>query len=145
MEFAMHFLQLRIGHVGVNLGCREVSVAEQLLYAAQVRPITQEIRGKTVPQGVRGGVDDESCLAGILLHGQVDGGGGEAIVFPGRGDMMHLVEISDEEGSEVIEANIQVSLDRLRCFIGDEDKANLLPLSAYGDFPCREIDVFAIQ
>lgn len=43
---------MRVGDVGVDLGGGDVAVAKHLLNAAQIRPIHQQISGKTVTQGM---------------------------------------------------------------------------------------------
>src|SRR5829696_5070437 len=53
MGFAVAVLQPLGRHVGVDLGGRQVLVAEQLLDAPDVGPGVQHVRGERVPQGVR--------------------------------------------------------------------------------------------
>ena len=52
--------QSRLKHMGINLGCRDICVAQQGLYRPQVRSIGQQMGGKGVPQ----------CMWGDAVGGQ---------------------------------------------------------------------------
>ena len=46
-------LQPRFYHMGVNLRCRNIGMAQHFLYAAQICPICQEVAGERVAQNMR--------------------------------------------------------------------------------------------
>ena len=45
-------LELLLDHVGINLGGRDVRMAQHLLNGAQIRPVLQQVGGEGVAQGV---------------------------------------------------------------------------------------------
>ena len=45
-------LQALFQDVGINLGCRDISVAKQLLHRAQIGATIQEMAGEGMPQNV---------------------------------------------------------------------------------------------
>ena len=47
-------LQLLSQNMGVNLRGRDIRMAQQFLQAAQIRPMRQQMRGKGVPEHMRG-------------------------------------------------------------------------------------------
>ena len=52
MELAVYLLELRLIHMGVDLRCRHVGMAQQLLNDPQVRPARQQMRRETVSECV---------------------------------------------------------------------------------------------
>ena len=53
MKFFMDFTEMWIGNVSVNLGGRDVGVAEHSLNRAKISAIHEKISGKRVTEGVR--------------------------------------------------------------------------------------------
>ena len=53
MELFVRFPQMGVGHVRVDLGRRDVRVAEHLLDRADVGTILHQVRGERMPQRVR--------------------------------------------------------------------------------------------
>ncbi len=53
MKFAMDRFQPLLINMRVNLGRRDIGVAEHLLDDAQIGAIAEQMRGKTVPQKMR--------------------------------------------------------------------------------------------
>ena len=70
----------------INLRCYQALVAEQFLHAADIGAAIQEVRGKTVPQGMRRGL--HLRVAGVLGDQQFHGTGTQ-----GR------TALTDEQGS----------------------------------------------
>ena len=52
MKSPMHLTQSRAGDMGVDFGCRDAGVAEELLDDAQVRPVVQEMGCEAMPEHV---------------------------------------------------------------------------------------------
>ena len=65
--------------VHVNLGSADVFVSEHRLDGSQICPSFQELRGKTVPEGVRADAFPDSRFLGILFD--IDEEGYSAEVF----------------------------------------------------------------
>src|SRR6266540_2736383 len=53
MGLEVHLAPAAVGHVGVELGGREIGMAEHLLDAAQVGSAFEQVRGEGVPEQVR--------------------------------------------------------------------------------------------
>ena len=53
MEISHHGARALVEHVRVDLRRRNVGVAEQLLYDAQIRPVLEKMTGEGVSQHVR--------------------------------------------------------------------------------------------
>src|SRR5258708_1605979 len=53
MKRAVHLAQVALGEMCVNLGGRDVAVAEHLLHGAQVGAALEQMRGEAMPQSVR--------------------------------------------------------------------------------------------
>ena len=49
----MGFLQVGLADVGINLGGSDRSMAQHLLYRAQIGAVLHEVRSKRMTQGVR--------------------------------------------------------------------------------------------
>ena len=72
MEFFMDIFQMCISNMGVDLGCRDITMSEQRLYGTQVGAIHQQVCRKTVPQGMRGDMFGDSGGAGILFYNSLN-------------------------------------------------------------------------
>ena len=67
MESSMHLAQPISRHVRINLRRADTGVAEQFLNHAQVRSVIQQVRGKTVPQHMRGDIARNACQTRALF------------------------------------------------------------------------------
>ena len=81
LKFVVHFLEMRVGHVGVDLGGGDIAMPQHRLNRAQVGAIHQQIGSKRVAQSV--GSDmlrDAGCLS-IFTDDSLDRAGGQAASF----------------------------------------------------------------
>ncbi len=60
VKLPVHVPQAFVGDVGVNLGGKDVFVAQKFLDNAQVNALGQKIGRKTVAQDMRSGVDGQT-------------------------------------------------------------------------------------
>ena len=58
--------------VGVDLGCRQITVAEQLLDAAEIGTAIQQVGGEAVPQRVRAGRVNQARTQQVSLQQSTD-------------------------------------------------------------------------
>ncbi len=63
-----------IQHMGIEHGGLDILVAQQFLNRPDVIAVSQQTRGKGVPEGVTGGVLDQSGLADSLFDRALHGG-----------------------------------------------------------------------
>jgi len=54
VQRALRLIEVVLGQVGVALRAFETSMAEKALNRAHVRAVFQQMRGETVPEGVKG-------------------------------------------------------------------------------------------
>jgi hypothetical protein len=60
-------LQALPSYVGVYLGCRQISVAEEHLDRTQVSPVVEQVGGKRMAQGMRGDMLLDPRSPGVVL------------------------------------------------------------------------------
>ena len=60
-------LQSRFGNMSIDLGGRQISMAQQHLHAAKIGPVVQEVRRKRMTQRMRGEgrIDSGSCAVSL--------------------------------------------------------------------------------
>ena len=75
MERLVHFAQLFVGEVRVDLRGGDVRVAEELLHGAEVGTVYEEIGGEAVAQEVRVDVVRDAGLFGARLDEALDSAG----------------------------------------------------------------------
>ena len=81
LKFVVHFLEMRVGHVGVDLGSGDIAVPQHRLDRAQVGAIHQQVGGERVAQGVRGDMlSDAGCLS-IFTDDSLDRAGSQTAGF----------------------------------------------------------------
>ena len=68
VKLVIGLLQLWSGDVGVDLGSRNVFMAQHLLHIAQTCPVTQEIGGKAMSNPMRTEFDWEFGLPTIEIN-----------------------------------------------------------------------------
>ena len=72
MKFPMDRFQALLINVRVNLGRRDVGVAEHLLDDAQISAIAEQMRGKTVSQKMRVNIRFQAGFSGVFFHNLPD-------------------------------------------------------------------------
>lgn len=81
LKFVVYFLEMRVGHVSVDLGGGDIAVPQHRLNRAQVGTIHQQVGSKRVAQSVRGDMlGDAGCLS-ILTDDSLDRAGSQAASF----------------------------------------------------------------
>lgn len=55
-----------IGDVGIYLGCRNTTVSQHTLHAANIRTVHQQVGGETVPHGVWADVFGDAGETGVF-------------------------------------------------------------------------------
>ena len=68
MKFAMHRLQSLLIDMRVHLRRRNIRVPEHLLDDAQIGPVPEQMRGKTVPQQMRINICLQTGMTRPHLH-----------------------------------------------------------------------------
>lgn len=81
LKFVVHFLEMRVGHVGVDLGGGDIAMPQHRLNRAQVGTIHQQVGSERVAQSVRGDMlGDAGCLS-IFTDDSLDRAGSQAASF----------------------------------------------------------------
>ena len=78
LKLVVHFLEMRVGHVGVDLGGGDIAMPQHRLNRAQVGTIHQQVGSKRVAQSVGGDMfGDAGCLS-IFTDDSLDRAGSQA-------------------------------------------------------------------
>ena len=78
LKFVVHFLEMRVGHVSVDLGSGDIAMPQHRLDRAQVGAIHQQVGGERVAQSVGSDVlRDAGCLS-IFTDDSLDRAGSQA-------------------------------------------------------------------
>ena len=81
LKFVVYFLEMRVGHVGVDLGGGDIAVPQHRLNRAQVGTIHQQVGSERVAQSVRGDMlGDAGCLS-IFTDDSLDRAGSQTTSF----------------------------------------------------------------
>ena len=81
LKLVVHFLEMRVGHVGIDLGGGDIAVPQHRLNRAQVGAIHQQVGGERVAQSVRSDMlGDAGCLS-IFTDDSLDRAGSQAASF----------------------------------------------------------------
>ena len=81
LKLVVHFLEMRVGHVGVDLGGRRIIKTKHRLNRAQVGTIHQQVGGERVAQGVGSDMlSDAGCLS-IFADDSLDRAGSQTASF----------------------------------------------------------------
>ena len=86
MKLAVNLAQAIVCHMGVDFGCADVGMPEQLLDHPQVGAMFQQVSGKAVPQHMRRHVAANSGTAHSLFDSQPKSDGGEGCPTPSEED-----------------------------------------------------------
>src|SRR4030095_4676016 len=84
MKFLMHLAQPISRHLRINLGRADAGMTEQFLNDSQVRPVLQQMRGKTVPQHMWRDVARNACTTSALFDAKPEGHPGKGCSAPGE-------------------------------------------------------------
>lgn len=127
--------------MSVNLGGRNVGVAEEPLNGADVGAVNQEVGGETVAHGVGADVLGEAGKFGVFFDDTLDGTGGEAqlIVLADVSALIH------EEGRGIVKAHGKVERDGIGSLVTDENRTVFLAFTANDEFAFVEVDLIAVQ
>ena len=81
LKFVVHFLEMGVGHVGIDLGSGDIAMPQHRLDRAQVSAVHQQIGGKGMAQSVRGDMlGDAGCLS-IFTDNSLDRAGSQTASF----------------------------------------------------------------
>ena len=69
----MHLTQPLAGHVSIDFGGLNTCVPQEFLDHTKIGAVLQKVRGKAVPQHVRGNVALDAGETGALLYPQPEG------------------------------------------------------------------------
>lgn len=73
----MHFAQLPVSDVGIDLSSGDARVAEHGLDRTDVGAVHQKIRGKRVPESVRSDLLGDAGADGVFFYHSLDTAGGK--------------------------------------------------------------------
>ncbi len=62
MGHGIYVPKLLIDHLSIDLGGRDICMAQHFLNGFQIRTVFQQVDSKGMPQGVRGNVLVDACL-----------------------------------------------------------------------------------
>lgn len=81
LKFIVHFLEMRVGHVGVDLGGGDIAMPQHRLDRTQIGTIHQQVGSERVAQSVRGDMlGDARCLS-IFTDDSLDRAGSQTASF----------------------------------------------------------------
>lgn len=84
MKFFVHFFEVAVGDVGVNLGGGDGAVAEHLLDGADVGAGAEKFGGERMAQFVRGYRFDDTRKSAVTAHDFLHAYGGQSFTFAFR-------------------------------------------------------------
>ncbi len=115
LKFVVYFLEMRVGHVSVDLGGGDIAVPQHRLDRAQVGAIHQQVGSERVAQSVGSDMlGDASCLS-IFTDDSLDRAGSQTASFA-EVDVITLDDIArviEKERLEPVRPSLQISLDRI--------------------------------
>lgn len=76
MELLVHVLEMRVGDVRIDLGGRDVGVAQQPLHTADVGAVHEQISRKAVSQRMGCNVFGNARQLGVLFYNPLNAAGG---------------------------------------------------------------------
>jgi len=71
-------LEPLVGHVGIDLGCGEIRVAQQHLHHSQIGAVIEQVGGEGVTQGVGG----EQKVWRVIIRARLEGNTTSELVPP---------------------------------------------------------------
>ena len=81
LKLVVYFLEMRVGHVGVDLGGGDIAMPQHRLDRTQIGTIHQQVGSERVAQSVRGDMLSNACRLSILTDDSLDRAGGQAASF----------------------------------------------------------------
>src|SRR3989338_146292 len=137
MCLVVNLLQPLRRDVRVDLRRGQTRMAEQLLDAAQIRTVLQQVRGETVPKTVRTDRPGQAAERDVLLQEPVHLAHGDAAALLADEDGVGHLELLGPPG--------QVGLDGLEGRRADRAQTLFLPLAAHHDRAGNIVDILKIQ
>lgn len=122
------------GDVGVDLGGGEVGVAEELLDAAEVGSVVEEVGGEAVAQFVGTDLELDAGTAQVFLEQVVDGAGGDA-----------AAEFAEKEGALMDSGGVAVVLDGAEGGRADGAEAVLAAFAGDAEGLVDDVDVSDVE
>src|SRR3954447_4152406 len=129
-----------IGYVGVELGRREVGVAEHLLHGAEIRAALQQVCRERVPEQVR--VDSlrvEAGLLGELAQDQEGAGPRQRPAARVQEQLRPVPRVEERTAAR------EVAPQRVGCRAPERDDALLAALADTADEPLLEVDAALLE
>jgi hypothetical protein len=132
----MDALETLLVDVGVNLGGRNIGVAEHLLDHTEIGAVAQQVRGEGVAEQVRIDVDLDAGVAADALEDLPDANGGQFRAAHGE-ENLAAGALLDHAGALLGE----VFGDGVTGFAAHGDEAGFIPLACYSDDLLVEVQV----
>ncbi len=129
----MHFAQMRVGHVSVDLGGVDRGVAEELLDRADIGAIAQEVGREGVAKRVGGDHVRDPGPRHVALQVPLD--------VPWSNPVELIRPPIDKERLLHVFARLEVVTHRLFGSRGEEDDSHLLAFAAYRELVARKVEV----
>lgn len=142
MVFLVHFPQLLVRHVRIDLRGGDVFVAEHGLDASDVGAVFKEVGGETVAQGVRVDVFDDAGLGGAVANDALYCARGEA---QGWCFYMQSCFMADKKCFVDVGAFVEVGANGTLGGVGDKNEADFVALASYAHFATRGVDLCAVE
>ena len=90
MMLGVQFLHALARHMGIDLGCGQIAVAQQHLYDPEVGTMVQQVRGKSVAEGMWRKVLLDPRLLRVPLDDVPEGLAGHTVAATGRKEVLGL-------------------------------------------------------
>src|SRR3990172_13392863 len=107
MVFLVHFSQLWLSDVSINLGGGDVLMTKHLLYIPQTRSVAQQVGGKTVSNAVWGQFNGQVSPATVPVNQPLHASGGQTHLFAVRQEVRFLTREVNKDRPPVVFSGIK--------------------------------------
>ena len=135
---------MRVGDVCIDLGGRNIGVAEHGLDGAKIGAVHEEVSSKGMSKSVRGNMFSDAGKASVFLDDALDATGSHAAVIAGSVNGLGVAAIVQKESREGIGAGIEIILHTFCGGFTDENRAVFTTFTSDHKFTTFEIDGIAV-
>ena len=148
MIFLVSLLELGIGHVGIDLRCRDGCMTEEFLDYTDISTICQQSCCKRMTERVCVHIFEYACLESVCFHhvGDMEPRQSDYVIREQGGvDVRFTVVVADEERNKVVTTSLEIGLYGISGGRSEINDPELTSLSSYGEFESLEVHIRAIQ
>lgn len=135
---------MRVSHMRIDLSGGNIAVAQQRLYAPEIRSVHEQISGERVSECMRRHMLGNAGHQGVPGYHSLDAAGSQAMKVAAHVNLL-VAAIADKERTHRVSTLIQVLLNPTGRGRADEYRPVFLALTAYHELQPLQIDVILIQ